>query len=95
MSSVGASEEEGERHQRLNPLESRERNFAWEYAEGLIIRTSRQYSLRHSSLESPLYLCLDMSQEISAFPGYSRAIQMIKRAKRILLAMGYKLVRNA
>jgi hypothetical protein len=36
-----------------------------------------------------------MGQEINAFPGYSLRIQMIERAKKILLAMSYEFVGNA
>ena len=51
--------------------------------------------MRHSGVELTLRLCLDVSQEINAFLGYSQGIQMVERAKKILLSMGYEFVRNA
>ena len=46
-------------------------------------------------MEPSLHLCLDVSQEINAFLCYSRGIQMIDSAKKILLSMSYEFVRNA
>jgi hypothetical protein len=51
--------------------------------------------LRHSGLEFTLCLCLHVSQEIGAFLGYSARVQMIKRAKKILFAMGHKFISDA